>query len=140
MHMTFQNAVRTCFAKYVTFSGRARRAEYWYFVLFTFLGSAIAGIIDSAIFGRTMPDATLLGGIFSIATFLPGLSALVRRLHDTGRSGWWWWIILIPLIGVLVLLYWLIKPGDSGTNDYGSDPLAEADHGLGSSVPRVRRS
>ena len=139
MHMTFQNAVRTCFAKYVTFSGRARRAEYWYFVLFTFLGSAIAGIIDSAIFGRTMPDATLLGGIFSIATFLPGLSALVRRLHDTGRSGWWWWIILIPLIGVLVLLYWLIQPGKTGTNDYGLDPISDPDDGLGPSVPSVPR-
>ena len=139
MQMTFQDAVRRCFAKYATFSGRARRAEYWYFVLFTVLGSAIAGVIDSALFGRTMPDATLLGGIFSLATLLPALSVLVRRLHDTGRSGWWWWIILIPLIGVLVLLYWLIQPGDNGSNDYGRDPITDPDDGLGPSVPAVPR-
>lgn len=139
MDMTFQDAVRSCFSKYATFSGRARRSEYWYFVLFTVIGSAIAGVVDNALFGRMMPDVTLLGSIFSIAIFMPGLSVLVRRLHDTGRSGWWWWIIVIPLIGMLVLLYWLVQPGETGTNTYGPDPIMRPDDGLGQSVPRVPR-
>jgi uncharacterized membrane protein YhaH (DUF805 family) len=137
--MGFQDAVRICFSKYATFSGRARRAEYWYFVLFGFLGSAIAGILDAALFGMTAPDVTLLGGIFSLVTLLPGLSVMVRRLHDTGRSGWWFWIILIPLIGLLVLLWFLITPGDEGTNDYGPDPIAGPSDAGGSRVPRVPR-
>ncbi|MFN7598777.1 MAG: DUF805 domain-containing protein, partial [Cereibacter sp.] len=66
MDMTFQDAVRSCFSKYATFSGRARRSEYWYFILFTVIGSAIAGVVDNALFGRMMPDVTLLGSIFSI--------------------------------------------------------------------------
>lgn len=139
MTLSFQDAVRICFSKYATFSGRARRTEYWYFVLFGFLGSAIAGILDTALFGMTAPDEALLAGLFSLVTLLPGLSVLVRRLHDTGRSGWWFWIILIPLIGALVLLWFLITRGDEGTNDYGPDPITHPTDASSTRVPRVPR-
>lgn len=131
--MGFGEAVRSCFDKYVTFSGRAPRSEYWWWILFIVLAQAVIAVIDRQLFGMQMVQmgdmmvdakAGPLGGIFSLATFLPGLSVMVRRLHDNGRSGWWFWIILIPLIGWIILLYWMIQRGDGGANAFGPDPLA----------------
>lgn len=130
--MGFTEAVRSVFSNYATFAGRARRAEYWWFFLFSLLGNIAAGILDGMFFGfdavvepgEAMYFApSVIGAIFSLAVFLPSLAVTVRRLHDTGRSGWWMLIILIPLIGFFVLLYWLVKPGDAGKNDYGHDPI-----------------
>lgn len=145
--MGFGEAVRTCFNKYVTFSGRARRSEYWWWILFIVIAQAVFGVIDRMLFdaqvvqvGDMMVEAQPgpIGGLFSLVTFLPGLSVMVRRLHDTGHSGWWFWIILIPIVGWIILLYWMIKAGDAGDNAYGSDPLAGGGYGE-SSVPRVPR-
>ena len=145
--MGFGEAVRTCFNKYVTFSGRARRSEYWWWILFTIIGQAVFGIVDRMLFGsqvvqvgEMMVEAQTgpIGGIFSLAILLPGISVMVRRLHDTGRSGWWFWINLIPLIGWIIFLFWMIKAGDAGDNEYGFDPLARGGYGV-SSVPRVPR-
>lgn len=145
--MGFGEAIRVCFNKYVTFSGRARRSEYWWWVLFTVIGQAVLGVADQMIFGwqsMTVGDAEVavnagpLAGVFSLVILLPGISVMVRRLHDTGRSGWWFWIVLIPLIGWIFLLYWMIKAGDAGNNAYGPDPLDGAGMS-GSSVPRVPR-
>lgn len=120
--MSFIEAVKTCFSKYVTFSGRARRAEYWWWVLFTIIGNAIFGVTDTVFFG--VPEVTgPTAGLFSLVTFLPGLSVWVRRLHDVNRSGWWAWLILIPLIGWVILLYWAIKGGTEGANRFGPDPI-----------------
>lgn len=146
--MGFGEAVRTCFNKYVTFSGRARRAEYWWWVLFTIIGQAVFGVVDRMIFGPQfvhMGDMMVeaqtgpIGGIFSLVILLPGISVMVRRLHDTGHSGWWFWIVLIPIVGWIILLYWMIKAGDAGDNEFGSDPLASGGGYSGSSVPRVPR-
>jgi uncharacterized membrane protein YhaH (DUF805 family) len=124
--MEFQTAVRTCFRKYAEFSGRARRAELWWFALFTFVASLILGFVDSAIFGmgRGMGGGFQpLGTLFSLAVLLPSLAVGARRLHDIGRSGWWLLIGLVPIIGILVLIWWYIQPGDVGPNQYGPDPL-----------------
>jgi len=99
--MTFQESVRTCFAKYFDFSGDAARSEYWWFVLFiVVVGFALAAV------SRT------LSGIFSLLTVIPAISAATRRLHDTNRSGWWQLIAFFPVIGTLVLAYFLVQEGD----------------------------
>ena len=146
--MGFGEAVRTCFNKYVTFSGRARRSEYWWWALFIIIGQAVFGVIDRMLFGAQlvqMGDMMVeaqtgpLGGLFGLVTLLPGISVMVRRLHDTGHSGWWFWINLIPIVGWIIFLYWMIKAGDVGDNAFGSDPLAGGAGYGASSVPRVPR-
>ncbi len=111
------------FRKYAVFSGRARRKEYWFFVLFNILATIALAIIDG-ITGTYNPTAGmgLLGVIYAIAVVIPSFSVLFRRLHDTGRSGWWLLILLVPLIGVLVLLYFLVLDSQEGENDYGPSP------------------
>ena len=97
--MTFGAAIRTCLAKYATFSGRASRPEYWWFVLFLFLGQAAAGVIDAAVFGPGAP-AALFAPLFGLATLLPSLAAGWRRMHDTGRSGLYLFYPVIVMIGI----------------------------------------
>lgn len=132
--MTFGELIQTCFAKFVTWQGRASRSEYWYFVLFTILCYVGAAIIDNLL-GTTFkfpnPETGLeqsIGygyayGLVGLGLFLPGLAVLVRRLHDTDRSGWYYWIVLIPLIGGIILLVWFCSRGTQGSNSYGADPL-----------------
>lgn len=96
--------------KYTVFEGRSRRSEYWFFVLF------------STLFSIPLVFFPLLSSIFSIIMILPNLAVTVRRLHDTGRSGWMFLIIFIPLIGVIWLLILLVTEGDIGRNQYGPDP------------------
>jgi uncharacterized membrane protein YhaH (DUF805 family) len=119
--MDFQTAVRTCFQKYATISGRARRSEYWWFALFLLIGNVVLNGVDAILFGG---DTQLLSAIFSLATIVPSVCAGGRRLHDTGRSAWWLLIGLIPLVGFLVLLWWFVQKGTDGSNEYGPDPLA----------------
>ena len=123
--MTFPDAIRTCFNKYITFSGRASRPEYWYFILFLFVGGIAAGLVDAIVFGVEEDSGELLSILFSLATFLPSLAVGVRRLHDIGRSGWWLLIGLVPLIGAIVLIVWFATKSQDGANDHGPDP-----HGL----------
>ncbi len=117
--MTFQDSIRTCLGKYVAFSGRARRPEFWWFALFVFIGAWITGAIDRMLFGS---DFGVLGPIFGLAMLLPYISVAVRRLHDTDKSGWWILIGLIPLVGVLVLIYFYIQEGTKGANTFGPEP------------------
>lgn len=94
---TFSQSVSTCLSKYVTFSGRARRSEYWWFVLFVVIGSLLLSIVDGILFGsdpETGEVNQVLSGLFSLAMFLPLLAAGWRRLHDTGRPGWY---LLLPM-------------------------------------------
>ena len=107
--------------KYAVFSGRARRQEYWMFVLINLL-VAIAIAIVEAIIGT----APLLGMLYALGVFIPSLAVAVRRLHDTNRSGWWLLIGLIPLIGAIVLLVFFVSEGTRGANQYGDDPYAGA--------------
>lgn len=131
--MTFVEAIRTNFSKYATFSGRARRAEFWWWVLFTFIAHLVLGAIDVALFGTTTVTESgfsayttfsPLAGIFSLLVLLPSIAVGVRRLHDTDRSGWWMFLGLIPVIGIIILIIWWASMGTSGGNRYGEDPLA----------------
>lgn len=113
--MGFVTAIKTCFSKYVTFSGRARRPEYWWFFLFIILGSVIASFIDGAIFGIGTPQeppTQVVSPLFSLATFLPMLAVGWRRMHDTGKPGWY---LLIPLLvtvaGMVALMVGAISLG-----------------------------
>ena len=113
--------------KYATFSGRARRKEYWMFVLvfyiLLFLISSIPGIIG-AILGSE--GLLLLGSIMevllSLAFLIPGLAVSIRRLHDVGKSGWWILINLIPLLGNLYFLYLMVKDSQPDANQWGENP------------------
>ena len=87
--MDFLTAVKTCFRKYFTFKGRARRSEYWYWVLFTIVAGIVLGVIDLLIFDGAMEAASPLSNVFNLAVFIPGLAVSWRRLHDINRSGWW---------------------------------------------------
>lgn len=103
--------------KYATFSGRSRRKEYWMFTLFYIIFAIGVAILD-AILG----SPGVLGAILALGLFLPSLSVAVRRLHDTGRSGWWFLIAFLPIIGFFVLLYFMVQEGHAGDNAYGANP------------------
>ena len=115
--MGFGEAISKCLNNYVTFSGRARRSEYWFFVLFNLIASFVASALDMAM--GTMILQVLVG----LGLLLPGISVTVRRLHDKDKSGWWYWLILIPLIGWIVLLVWFVQQGSDGDNRFGPDPV-----------------
>jgi uncharacterized membrane protein YhaH (DUF805 family) len=122
--MTFTDAIRSGFANYLNFSGRAARPELWWWILFVIIGDILANVIDAIVFGGggMMMGAGLLGILFTLATLIPGIAVQVRRLHDLDRSGWWLLIVLIPLIGLIVLIYWYVQPGTPGTNQFGPPP------------------
>jgi uncharacterized membrane protein YhaH (DUF805 family) len=109
--------------KYAVFHGRARRKEYWYFALFHLIISMALAVIDG-ITGSFSAEAGmgLLGGLYILAVLLPGIAVSVRRLHDTDRNGWWLLIALIPLIGAIVFLVFMVQDGKPGENHYGSNP------------------
>ena len=109
--------------KYAVFNGRARRKEYWYYTLFNIIITIVLAVIDSV--AGSFSAATgigLLGGIYALAMLIPGIAVSVRRLHDTERSGWWLLIALIPLIGAIVLLVFLVQDSKPGQNQYGENP------------------
>lgn len=115
------------FANTFDFRGRAQRAEYWWFLLFYVVATVVVDIMDRA-FGTTLSDngrATgmgVIGILFVLFTLVTALSLGVRRLHDTGRSGWWVLLSFIPLIGGIVLLVWAAQDGTPGANRFGFDP------------------
>ncbi|MBY0338260.1 MAG: DUF805 domain-containing protein [Acetobacteraceae bacterium] len=147
--MGFQDAVTTALSRYARFHGRARRAEYWWFMLFVVLSHLIGSALDMAV--SALAPFPVFGTLISLALLIPSLSAAVRRLHDANRSGWW---LLLPaglaplvlLLGVYVselgepttgglllgigLMLWLpvaimlILRGTDGGNRFGADPLA----------------
>lgn len=125
--MGFTEAISMCYSKYATFNGRASRSEYWYFALYNFLLAIPVLVIFVALVRSYGPGAFVIVGVLiaviGLINLLPGISVCVRRLHDTGRSGWWYWIGLIPYIGVLVLFIFMLLSGDKGDNEYGPDPL-----------------
>lgn len=112
--MDFSTAIKTCFSKFIDFTGRARRSEFWYFFLFSFLLQLLIEVVTGS-------DA--LSGLASLGLLIPSIAVGARRLHDTGRSGWWQLLVLIPLLGWIVLLVFMVKRGNEGENDYGYDPF-----------------
>ena len=111
--MNFSDSIGSCFGKFATFKGRASRSEFWWFYLFQAICNLAALIVGGLV---------LFALVASVLAF-PGFSVLVRRLHDTDRSGWWYWISLVPIIGGIVLLIWFCTEGSSVANEYG-DPVS----------------
>jgi uncharacterized membrane protein YhaH (DUF805 family) len=109
--------------KYATFAGRARRSEYWYFMLFYFLAIVAMAIVDG-LAGTFSEEAEigLFSGLFVLATIVPSIAVTVRRLHDTDRSGWWILINFIPIIGAIVLLVFTVLDSQPGANRFGPNP------------------
>lgn len=124
--MNMKNAVTTVLSKYATFQGRAARPEYWWWVLATLILFIALAVVDGALFAPMMgfeafsEDAGQpLSFLASLALLLPNLAVSVRRLHDTDRSGWWLLLAIIPIIGSLVLLFFMIQRGTDGANRFG---------------------
>jgi len=119
--------------KYAVFTGRARRKEYWMFFLVNLIIAVVLGIFGIAaglgmfggVGGRTIDGAvTGITWLYSLAILIPNIAVGVRRLHDTGRSGWWILISLVPVIGAIILIILYVENGNPGHNKYGSDPKA----------------
>ena len=111
--MYFVESIKKCFTKYVDFSGRSSRSEFWHFILFTLLVSICAAIIDTS--GTVQK-------VFNIIILLPILAVSVRRLHDINESGLWLFIVF-TIIGIILLIYWFVKKGDLKTNDFDEEQL-----------------
>lgn len=144
--MGFRKSIETCLSKYADFRGRASRSEYWYFVLFVIVVALIASVLD------VLLSTFVVNALSSLALLLPNLSVVVRRLHDTGRSGYWvlaFYLtigitltlsvgislyypspVIIPLLLVtcliiLIIIYFVftLLPSMEGDNKYGPNPL-----------------
>ncbi|WP_251977663.1 zinc-ribbon domain-containing protein [Salinicola avicenniae] len=111
---------KKCFQLYCVFQGRARRREYWFFVLFSMIFSLATGWLDAMLFDSA-GGFGVFNLIYNLAVILPSLAVTVRRLHDTGRSGWWMWISLVPVVGAIVLLVFLVQDSQPD-NGYGRNP------------------
>ncbi|MDO3384670.1 DUF805 domain-containing protein [Gilvimarinus sp. SDUM040013] len=103
--------------KYAEFTGRARRTEYWMFVLINLIIAILLGVID-----RVVGTGGLLGLVYGLAVLIPGIAVAARRLHDTGRTGWWLLIAFVPVIGFIVLLVFMVMDSKPGDNEYGACP------------------
>lgn len=147
--MGFLEANKACFRKYFVMSGRARRAEYWWWILGVFCWGIVAFVADWAVFGYSEEPGPIQA-IINLMVLAPGLCVFVRRLHDTGRSGWYFWtpiagaaagiafgaifgpslgqsasigVGLIIIAPILLSIWWLTRPSEPGPNRYGPNPL-----------------
>jgi uncharacterized membrane protein YhaH (DUF805 family) len=119
--MSFMGAINSCLGQYAGFTGRAQRAEYWYWLLFTLLVGLVGGFICGFVGGMlgTGTPAMIFQGVFMLAILLPSLAVAVRRLHDLDKSGWWYLLVLVPLVGPIIMLVWFCTPGTRGPNRFG---------------------
>jgi len=109
--------------KYATFSGRARRKEFWLFGLFHILATIMFLFLDGLIGTLDLQSGLgILTSVYILLTAIPHLAVTVRRLHDAGRSGWWYLILLLPLIGPIILLIFCVQNSQPGENQYGINP------------------
>ena len=138
--MNFIQSISTCMRKYVTFSGRATRSEFWWFYLFTVLVNLVAtsqasSFVPNLLDGQDMTENEssyflnnffflYLSTITSLILLLPSLAVAVRRLHDVGRSGWWI-LIAFTVIGIIPLLVWYVTDTKDEENVYGPSPKTE---------------
>ena len=111
--------------QYAVFSGRAPRREYWFFVLWYLIISIGLAVIDTLL-GLRIGNAGLLQSLYALALLIPSIAVTVRRLHDTGRAGWWVLIVLVPLVGFIVLLIFMLLDTEPRDNEYGPAPKAAA--------------
>jgi uncharacterized membrane protein YhaH (DUF805 family) len=126
--MDFGAAVKSFWSNYSNFKGRARRSEYWYVQLFLVLTNLAVAAIDLALMDGDVDRFIANGGggivglVWILATIVPALAVLVRRLHDIGKSGWWALILFVPFVGALVLLYFTVQDSQPDTNSFGPSP------------------
>lgn len=107
---------------YFNFEGRARRKEYWMFVLVNLLVSIGLGLVDGILGLKSASGIGTLGALYSLAVLIPSIAVGARRLHDLDKSGWWQLIALVPIIGWIVLIVWAASEGQPGSNRFGPDP------------------
>jgi uncharacterized membrane protein YhaH (DUF805 family) len=118
--MSFGDAIKSFFNNYANFKGRARRSEYWYALLFTFLVN-----LPLSVFGDAGPDGTdanlftALSLLWSLAVLIPSIAIAVRRLHDTGRRGTYLWFLLIPIVGAILVFIRLVEDSQPVANQFG---------------------
>ncbi|NCG35397.1 MAG: DUF805 domain-containing protein [Dehalococcoidales bacterium] len=120
--MNFRVAVIKCFMLYTVFSGRAKRAEFWWFFLFSAIVGLIGSLTDSTLgTKRVFEDGNSIGlfqSLIQIVIFLPGLAVGSRRLHDTNKTGWWQLLWIIPIFGWIPLIIFLSFPSNDDENKY----------------------
>lgn len=112
--------------KYAVFKGRARRKEYWMFTLFSTIIMILLVVADRTLGTGDAASFGILTGIYVLAVLIPSLAVGVRRLHDTGRSGWWLLFGIVPLIGGIVILVFTVQDSETGGNQYGPNPKLAA--------------
>ena len=121
--MNFRIAIIKCFMLYTIFSGRAKRAEFWWFFLFCMIVGLMGSVIDAAL---SLDTAIGGNGVFTtliqLATFLPSIAVGSRRLHDTNRSGWWQLLWIVVFIGWIPLIIWLASTSKNENNRFGEEP------------------
>ncbi len=112
--------------KYAVFNGRASRSEFWWFVLFNIIVAFVLGFIDGLLGTTTQSGYGLLSGIYSLAVLLPAIGVAIRRLHDSGKTGWWLLLCFVPIIGAIVLIVFYCLDSEPGPNQYGENPKGQA--------------
>ena len=126
--MGFGEAIKSFWSNYATFKGRSRRSEYWWIQLFLVLTNLAVAAIDLALMNGDVDRFIANGGggivglVWILVTIVPALAVLVRRLHDTGKSGWWVLIGFVPFVGTIVLFVFSVLDSDAGDNKYGASP------------------
>ena len=111
--------------KYAVFSGRASRTEYWMFYLFHVIIGYALTVIEAIVGIAPETEQSVLGILYALAVLIPAIAVQVRRLHDTGRSGWWCLIALIPIIGSIIFFVWTVQDSHPGENKYGPNPKGQ---------------
>jgi len=130
--MNFTAAIRSFWSRFADFKGRSRRSEYWYVQVFLVVTNLAVAGIDLALMDGDVDRFIANGGggivglIWIIATIVPALAVLIRRLHDTGKSGWWALVGFIPFVGAIVLLVFTVTDSSPGENKYGTSPKASS--------------
>lgn len=110
-YIGFGDAIKICFTKYITFSGRASRAEYWWWFLFSFLVGTVTSMLND-----------YLSFAASLVLFIPSLAVAWRRMHDIGKGGGWWFINFIPVVGFIIFIIWCVKESEHQPNRFGPEP------------------
>jgi len=131
--LDFQRALRSFWKRYRDFRGRSRRSEYWFIQLFLVVTNIAVAIIDLALMGWDVDRFIANGGggivglVWILVTIVPAVAVLVRRLHDTGKSGWWALVGFLPLVGAVVLLVFTVTDSSPGENKFGLSPKESSD-------------
>jgi uncharacterized membrane protein YhaH (DUF805 family) len=121
--MSFGAAISSFFSKYATFSGRARRSEFWFAFLFTSLVSSAISIIapgsETVINDLVIQQSSPASNLWQLAILVPSIALSVRRLHDVGRKWTYYLFVLLPIVGWILLLIQFVKDSEPGANAFG---------------------